>query len=92
MSLVLKMTRRFLTRDWKVQVQTIAGDGNCLYSSKCHQLCVLSEAHSVAIKSLREWVVAFLWHNKYQTKVYNAVTTRIAEEWPDLTSETDGLQ
>lgn len=83
------MSRWDLTRDWKVRVQPIPRDGNCLYSSLCHQLygCdVSSTIHRNAITNLRNAVVDFVWEWRQMLKIRHAVITRVDEEWPRLSS------
>lgn len=73
------------TSNWKVKVLLIPGDGNCIFSSLCHQLngfAISSELHKEGTRRLRRTVVEHIWHNRYTIRIKNAITTRVMEDWP----------
>lgn len=79
----------YRTEQWKVKVCCIPGDGNCLFSSLCHQLHgwpLNSEAHLAGTTRLREVIVMYIWDNRNNMRITNAIIARISDEWPTSNS------
>jgi len=76
------------------KVQTIAGDGNCLFGAVAHQLFrydVGSVMHKSLTGVLREMVVEFLTANIGDFIFVSLICTRVDDEFPHFRSSSDAL-
>lgn len=75
----------------RCKVQTIDGDGNCLFAAIVHQIYryVKSVMHKALTMALREEVVSFLHDNTTNEHFMSVVLWRVDEDFPSLIGKDD---